>query len=265
MIDIHTHILSNLDDGADTPEMTLLMCAAALDADTRTIVATPHFMEGTYEKTSKNKIVEKVEELNKVLQENKIDITVFPGCEAFISLELPELLASGKCSTINGSQYLLVELPMSSIPLYTSNVFFELEIQGITPILAHPERNQEIIRDPKLIEGFLDKGVLVQINSGSITGRMGKRAQDTAWKLLNQGAAHFVSSDAHNLNSRKPGMKTAYDLVMKKCGKANADLLFKLNPQNILKNQSIEEMIPFDRNPLKKLVSSIRKIFPSIK
>lgn len=260
MIDIHSHILNNIDDGATTLEMSLSMCQAAFDAGTRAMIATPHFMEGNYDRASKNWVYLKVKELNRVLAENKVDITVYPGCEAFISLELPDLLASGKCATLNGSQYLLVELPMYSMPLYTDAVLDELELQGITTVLAHPERYSEIINDPKLINKFLDNGILIQINAGSITGRMGKRAQATAWELLNKRVVHFVSSDTHNLHSRKPSLKTAYNMVAKRFGKDNADLLFSINPESIIKNESIQEMLPFDKNPLRNLVFPLRRI-----
>lgn len=259
MIDIHTHILSDIDDGADTLETSLMMCAAAFESGTTAILATPHFMEGNYERACKKRVYEEVKKLNDVLslQNNRSCPKIYPGCEALISLELPELLASGECATMNASQYLLVELPMSSIPHYTDEVFYEIQLQGITPVLAHPERYSDIISDPKCINHFLDKGILVQINSGSLTGRMGKSVQQTALSLLNQRAVHFVSTDAHNMRSRKPRMKKAYDIVMKHFGKDNAELLFKINAENLIHNNSIQQMQPFRKNYFKMLLSPL--------
>lgn len=247
MIDIHTHILCDFDDGADTPEASFAMCAAALDADTRAVIATPHFMEGNYDRASKKRVYDEVEKLNEVISRERKNFTVYPGCEALISLELPQLVEAGICATLNGSQYLLVELPMYSTPLYTHDVLYELKLLGITPILAHPERYLDVINDPKSIKSYLDRGILIQINAGSIAGQRGKSVKNTALALLKQRAVHFISSDAHNMQSRKPGMKVAYQTVMKRFGKDNAELLFKKNPEKLLHNDSIDEMLPFRR------------------
>jgi len=239
MIDIHSHILPELDDGAPDPETSLAMAKTAVSEGIRSIIATPHFIEGSAETAKKEVVVERVEELNSCLKAHNIDLTIYPGNEIFISPEIPELLKKGELATLNNSRYVLLELPMGSIPVYTESVLYEIQLLGLTPVIAHPERNREIIENTGVTGKLADKDVLFQMNAGSITGFYGSSVKKTAWKLLREGIVSFVATDAHNNRSRTPAVREAYEAVRRKFGESMALELFSYNPERVLTDEGV--------------------------
>lgn len=197
MIDIHSHILPGVDDGARSIEESIKILQKAADAGVTTIVATPHVLEVP----SKSEWQEVSNVFNglkqKIVQEN-IHIEMILGAELFISPELPKTIKENRELTINNrNKYVLIELPMNEIPYFTKQIIFELQLQGIVPILAHPERYMEIQKDINKLVDFVRKGVLTQLNSGSLTGRYGKKVQKTAKRLLTNNLIYMIGSDVH--------------------------------------------------------------------
>jgi protein-tyrosine phosphatase len=240
MIDIHCHILPCVDDGASDMSQALDMASCAVKEGIICIIATPHFIEDSFGETTKQRIHDELAVFKKTLIENNINLEVYGGCEVFISPGVPDLVKQGVIFTLNGSRYLLIELPMGSIPIYTEEVFYELELQGITPILAHPERKREVIHRPEILLPYLEKGVLLQVNSGSLTGFYGEKVAKTAWRLLEKGMVHVIATDAHNTRSRAPMVRKAYDMVANRMGQVKAEILFSVNPERILLDQEVE-------------------------
>lgn len=233
-IDIHCHIIPGIDDGAQNYDIALNMLKIAQNNGTRKIIATPHYVYGNTRCgfiTNKDKCAE----LNRLAQNKGIDIEVYPGCEVFITHELIELYEQKLIDTLAGSEYMLIEFPMMSIPLYTDDVLYKLQLKGITPVIAHPERYSEIQKDMTLIENFVMRGIKIQVNSGSITGIYGREAKKTVFKLIEKGFVHYVASDAHSDRTRNPDLSRSAEFVERKFGTKVRDDLFINNPMRIIK------------------------------
>ena len=233
-IDIHCHIIPGIDDGALNYDMALNMLRIAQKSGTRHIIATPHYVHGNT-RYGFGTIIEKCAELNKLAENQGIDVVGYPGCEIFITPELIDLYNQKLIETLAVSKYMLIEFPMMSIPTYTDDILYKLQLKGITPIIAHPERYSEIQYKPELIESFVKRGILAQVNSGSITGMYGREAKKTALKLLRMGLVHFIASDAHSDNNRKPDLSKAAKVIERKFGAKVTEDLFINNPLKIIK------------------------------
>ena len=232
-IDIHSHIIPGIDDGAKDEAMALEMLKIAQKSGTGNIIATPHFVSGN-NGYGFGAIIEKCKHLNRLAFDAGIRITVYPGCEVFIDPELLRSLELGLIGTLAGSNYMLIELPMMNIPPYTDTVLYNLQLKGITPIIAHPERNIEIQYKPELTEAYTDRGILLQVNSGSITGIYGAEAKRTAIRLIKEGWVQFVASDAHSDIRRTPDMTDAAMVITKRFGLDMSEKLFALNALRII-------------------------------
>lgn len=197
MIDFHCHILPGIDDGAGDWDESIEMGRWLAGQGVTGVVATPHYLEGYYTPAAEE-VLAKTDELQKRLAKAGINLRVYPGCEAMITPELPELVRKGRVLTVNnGGKYLLVELPFMEIPIYTEDVLFRLRLNGITPIIAHPERNDILAADPGELVSLIRKGCLAQVNAGSFEGLYGRKAEKAAQKLARAGAVHFLGSDLH--------------------------------------------------------------------
>lgn len=219
MIDIHCHLLPNIDDGPSSWEESLEMARIASQDGIRVAITTPHWIQGTKWEPNPQEIKQKVYELNKRLKENEISLDVLPGMEVGISENLPKLVSSGEVLTLGGSRYLLVETPFVSIPHGIEEVIFNLKAMGIYPILAHPERNQELQRNPRKILELTGAGTFIQVTSGSLCGDFGERAKRCAVQFAKDGVIDAVASDAHSTERRPPvvtsGLKVLEELIGK--------------------------------------------------
>lgn len=233
-IDIHCHIIPGIDDGAQNYDVALNMLRIAQENGTRKIIATPHFVHGTT-RYGFSTIKEKCVELNQLAQNHGIDIGVYPGFEVFITPELIDLYEQKLIETLAASEYMLIEFPMMSIPAYTDDILYKLQLKGVTPIIAHPERYSEIQNNLKLLENFVMRGVQFQVNSGSITGMYGRESKKTALKLIEKGLIHFIASDAHSYRTRSPDLSQAAKVIEKKFGAKLREDLFTNNPMKIIK------------------------------
>lgn len=238
MIDLHTHILPFIDDGAEDMEMSLAMLEIAANDGITDIVVTPHFIPGSFDNTMEV-VLEQCERLTSAMKEKNLELRVYPGNEVFISPETPQLLSEGKICSLNRSRYVLIELPMSLVPEYTASVLYEVRLQGYTPIIAHPERNVMIGKNPGILAELVQQGCLAQVNATSITGLYGKDIQKVVMSLLDKGLVHFVSSDSHTCSGRSPKLSKARDIVRNRWGKETARLLFETNGACVINNSEI--------------------------
>jgi protein-tyrosine phosphatase len=208
VIDLHSHVLPGLDDGAVDLDEAIEMCRAAANDGIEVIAATPHVRDD-YPTTP-----EQMEDALVTLSEAAGDIVrLVGGGEIDIGqLERPreELL---RFALAGNPGYLLVETPYTGWPLDLSAKLFRLLAQGITPVLAHPERNAAVQQQPDLLEPIVAGGTLVQLTTASVDGRMGKRARSCAAALLDAGLAHLLASDAHAPSVRAIGMSAAAEAI----------------------------------------------------
>lgn len=229
MIDIHHHLLWGLDDGASSVEISLEMARIAAADGITHAVCTPH-ANGQFS-FEPRLIAEKRAELQRLLDTERIPLQLGQGCDFHMSYEnIQEAKAAPSRFSINGHGYLLVEIPDYGLPRGLTEIFYQLQLAGLTPILTHPERNPTLQSDvPRMVE-WLRRGVLVQVTAGSVIGRMGKQAERMAHALLAKRWVHFLATDAHNVSSRPPKMNEAFELVARKYGPEYARLLCVSNP-----------------------------------
>jgi protein-tyrosine phosphatase len=237
-VDIHSHIIPGIDDGAHGARTAKEMLILAAEGGTNHIVATPHYISGEINNTPAI-IEEGCGSLSQIVSESFLNLDIYPGSEVFISPDIPDLYDKGLITCINKSRYILVEFPQLQVPQYTNEVLYQLQLRGLVPIIAHPERYEAVRRSPGLIREMAGRGILTQINSVSLTGLYGTDIKKTAKKLIDNGIAHFVASDAHSCGERNPDMGKAYDYVTRKWGSDAADRLFRRNGLAVINNKEI--------------------------
>ena len=196
MIDIHSHILNNVDDGSDSLEDTLNILRKAEKAGFSDIILTPHYIENYYDNT-KDFINKKINELKQSLYREEIIVNLHQGNEIMLTDNTPKILQECDISSLANSRYILFELPFSNKMLNFENIIFELKEIGAIPVLAHPERYIYIQENPDELLKMMNLGILVQSNYGSFMGLYGKKAKVTAEILLKNKLIHFLSSDTH--------------------------------------------------------------------
>lgn len=261
VIDLHCHILPGLDDGAGDLEHSVQMARIAVLDGISGIVCTPH-MSPCFPGNNREVILAAVEALSARLMEEGIELELYPGCELAIDSDLPEEIEAGKLLTINDSgNFALLEMPAEMIPPHMSKFFWMLQVKGITPILAHPERNFQLIKHSSILLKWVEAGVLVQITGDSLRGRYGRTIGDFSLKLLKQRMAHFVATDSHNPGRRKPVLSGARRIVESTIGSEEMQKIFYEYPAEILdgKIPKVMPAISLEKKPC----SFIRRIFPS--
>ena len=229
MIDIHHHLLSGLDDGARSLDVSLAMAKMAAEDGITHIVCTPHASEQySYDPAL---VAAKLAELRHHLSDQKIPLVLGSGCDFHISYDnIQEAKAYPSRFSINGLGYLLVELPDYGISQGLTDIFYQLRLSNLTPVLTHPERNATLQRDPRRMIEWMRGGLLVQVTAGSLLGHMGKAAQRMSHQLLADRWVHFLATDAHNVTSRQPKMRDAYELIASKYSPDYAERLCVRNP-----------------------------------
>lgn len=242
MIDIHCHILPGLDDGPKDLQESIVMAKEAVAEGITSIIATPHF-NSKYENT-KEVILEKVIQLNEALGRENIPLTILPGQEPRIYGEILEDYEIDKVLTLNNSgKYLFIELPSNHVPRYTERLLYDIQMNDITPIIVHPERNQEIIENPNVLYNLVEKGTLTQVTASSVTGDLGKKIKKFSHQLIESNLTHFVASDAHNVTSRNFKLASAYAEIEKQYGIQMVYLL-RENAELLVEGKTVFKDIP---------------------
>ncbi len=239
MVDLHCHILPGVDDGPKSIEGSLSMLRKLESVGVESVVATPHLLRGSYE-TSLPERQEMVADLQKAADENDIKIQIELGVEYYLAPQILDDIDRLEEFTINNDgKYILIEMPMRIVPPSIEDIFFTLKMKGITPILAHPERNERICRNPNILFNLVLKGCITQINVGSILGNFGGEIKRIARELITHKLAHVVASDMHSADS--PTMEQAVPEVEKLVGKEQARLMFVDTPRRILAGEDIHQ------------------------
>ena len=204
MIDLHTHILPGVDDGAPDTDESIRMARAAADEGVRTIVCTSHRRKSF--PTPAQRVHDGIAELQPLINEQAIPVTLLPGLE--IALDQIEGMDDSELSlaTLGSGRWLLLEMPPKGWPLDLLEIMTALEIRGFRVVLAHPERNESVQVSPGRLREVVGRGALVQVTSLSITGALGTAAQRSAIGLIRSGLAHVIASDMHNTWGRVPGV-----------------------------------------------------------
>ena len=250
MIDIHAHILPGIDDGAMDMYDTLEMARIAADSGITRMIATPHCnLPGLYQNYFGEAYVSAVKKAREAIRKEGIPLELLPGMEVFSTPDLPGLLTSGKIMPLNQGRYLLMEFSFEEDPEYVEDLLERVCPTGVRPVIAHAERYHFVQDDPQLAYEWRKKGYLIQINKGSVLGKFGERAMDTAYALLEHHLVSAVASDAHSPLQRTPYMQDAWEALSGRFPERYLKILFEENPRRIC------ESLPTQRFPLKSFLS----------
>ena len=239
MIDFHTHILPNIDDGSRSIDETFNLIKEAKNVGFEGIISTSHYMENYYE-TDKPEREVWINAIYENLQAKNIDIRLYLGNEIYISENLIKLLEEGKASTINDTSYVLFEMPLNAEPMNLYDTVYQMIQCKLVPILAHPERYSYIQKEPDLVYDLVQKGVLMQANYGSIIGQYGEKAQIIVKKLLENNLIHFLGSDVHRQNTIYPKIPECLSEINSIIGEEKLQELTTENPKLALGNKRID-------------------------
>lgn len=242
MIDIHSHILPGIDDGAQTEVDSLQMARAAVNEGITTIVATPHHRNGKYD-NERNSIIRWVDTLNELIEKEGIPLTILPGQETRINGDMIAELENEIILPINNTKYVFVEFPSAHVPRYASQMLFDIQVAGYIPIIVHPERNQELIEHPNRLYEFVKKGALTQVTAASVVGKFGKNIQKFSRQIIEANLTHFIASDAHNTTTRGFAMNEAFQLIQNDYGDDYVYMYLE-NSQLLIDNQNVNRVEP---------------------
>ncbi len=258
MIDFHNHIIPNLDDGSKSVEMSLSMLKEAQSQGITDVVNTVHFQHPKlYAKnTSYDFVINEVKKMQEIANSNNIDIKIHAASEVFFQFNLTEIL-DNPITTFGNNKYMLIEFNTLSFPKGYEEELFKLQLKGITPIIAHPERYRGVQLNIELVKKWIERGFFIQIDCASILGGFGKNTQTAAMKLLENGLCHLVGSDAHNDKRRNFLLKDTLQKVGDIIGQ-EAEIVFKENAKNILSgNDCISYSVEIKRKTIFNKLYSI--------
>jgi len=232
MIDIHCHILPDIDDGPRTFEESVAMARMAAADGITGIVATPHLNEKLY---NPNEISRRVSWLNHLLRIEKIPVSIMRGADVSVLFKPGQI----EGFTINDTKYILVEFPHTHLPKNSNEILFQFVVNGYKPIITHPERNPSISANPNLLIQLLVNNMYVQITAGSLTGEFGKDAQQCAEHLLRVGVVDVIATDAHSIGHRQPRLSEGMQAAAKIVGMERAKQMVIGNPTKIISGMQI--------------------------
>jgi protein-tyrosine phosphatase len=238
-VDIHSHALPGVDDGADNLAMGLDMLRQAAAEGVDDVVLTPHYRSDDGPERGQM-LQQRFAEFAAAVAAAGIDLTLHLGAELAFRFGLAQLAATTSSARLAGGPYVLVDLPPGPLSPGLEQAFFEIRTAGFRPVLAHPERHRDLAADPGRIEGLRAQDLLLQIDAGSFRGRFGRRAQAAAIRLAESGQADFVGSDGHDLHKRPMALRSAYDQVSALAGQDEAQRLFVHNPRRVLAGEPIK-------------------------
>jgi len=235
LIDLHNHILPGIDDGSNSLEMSLCMAEQAIECGVTHIVCTPHIHQGYYDKS-----LDEIIEATKVFAQHlkKVGCRLKIACAAELRI-CPEIMSWYSNNTLpylgtwQNKRVILLELPHSHVPAGTDNLIRWLLKNNIQPLIAHPERNRDILADYRKFEMLKRCGCLFQLTAGSVIGRFSQPIKELAWKMLNEKSINVVASDTHNLERRPNDMGRCRDMMSEQLDSDYVTDLVDRTPRNI--------------------------------
>lgn len=239
-VDIHSHILPYMDDGAQDFDQALQMLDMAWEEGITHMIATPHYKQGRY-RADTQAVLQQVEELQGMAQDQGIPVQIYPGTEVFYRGGLEEKLDRGKLWTLNGTEYVLVEFAPLEEYSYIRNAVDEMLGMGYKPVAAHVERYRCFLRDADRVRELKTMGCRIQVNSGSVAGEFGYLSGRFTRGLIQKELVDYLGTDAHDLNKRRPLMKKCAEFLLKKCSQEYAyALLFGNAMTDLLPDESTD-------------------------
>jgi protein-tyrosine phosphatase len=243
LIDLHSHILPAVDDGAPDLEAALAMARMAAEDGIVAMACTPHFLPGLYDNNASD-IRSRIARLSDEIMQAGIKLELVVGADAHVRPDFLSCLREGRLLTLNDSRYVLVEPPHDIMPKRLDELFHNLQMAGYVPILTHPERLRWIEQNYSVIADLARSGVWMQITAGALTGRFGRRPHYWSRRMLAEGLVSFIASDAHNIRSRPPILSEAFSVAETEVGYGEAVNLVVTRPASILDDAPVEDVPP---------------------
>lgn len=239
LIDVHCHMLPGVDDGAKDQAMALKLAQVAVEQGISHILLTPHHMDSHY-LNHRQDVIEKTAVFQRILVSENIPLKIFPGQEVHLTGDLLDAVLTNDILFMDaGNRYLLLEFPHSEVPEYAEDMVFELTSRGITPVIAHPERNLGFQKKPDKLYDFVKMGCLTQLTSSSYMGVFGDKVQELTEKIIKANLGFVFASDAHNFEGRRFMMKETFKRLSEREGSEVAEQ-FNLNAKNILNGEDVD-------------------------
>ena len=260
MIDFHNHILPNLDDGSKSTEMSIKMLSHAEKQGITDVVNTVHYLHPKVDgiDISYDRIKGETKRLQSILDKASIKIKLHIGSEVYYQPNLIEY-KNDPIATIGKGKFMLVEFSPGFIPNTHKQTFFDLKMNGITPIIAHPERYKPVQSNINIIYDWLNAGCIIQVDAGSILGFLGKPAQIASEEIIKQNWCQILGSDAHDLHKRNFILDNALNIIIKWIGESSAMLLVSDYPRAIINGDPI--LVDFEENKLKNSMSILDRFY----
>ncbi|MFV1965098.1 MAG: tyrosine-protein phosphatase [Pirellulaceae bacterium] len=236
--DIHCHLLPGIDDGAGDWQTALAMARMAVAEGVHTVIATPHQL-GRHTRNHGKAIRSLVAQMQRELDRQGILLRVLAGADVRIEAGLLDQIQRGDVLSLGDiRRHVLLELP-HDLYLPLEPLLDDLHAAGMVGILSHPERNRGILQQPNIVRQLVDRGCLMQVTAGSLTGAFGRTVQRFSEKLIDKGLVHVVASDAHDLDRRSPRLTDAFRAVALRTGQATAVDLFCRNPAAVAAGEGV--------------------------
>jgi protein-tyrosine phosphatase len=239
MIDLHCHLLPGIDDGPETPAEALQLCKVAVAGGITHAIVTPHIHPGRWPNT-KASIAKDCGKLQRALIKRDIPLQVGFAAEVRLTDALMQQIENTEIpfyGEVDGYQIMLLEFPHGQIIPGSDKLVQWLLNHKIRPLIAHPERNKQVMKSPDQLKPFLEAGCWLQVTAGSVLGGFGERAKAVAHQLLQDDLVTVLASDGHNAGPRKPELREAYEYVAENFGEDTADCLMQRNPAAIAGGQ----------------------------
>ncbi len=251
-VDIHAHLLPDVDDGPPNWDVSLEMLEQGERDGIEQVVCTPHIFSAR-DFDREPLLTARFEELVHRSRKRGLSIALYMGSEIYIQ---PDLQLHRSLSTLAQNQrYFLVEFPMNTIPDFVAQRFFDLVVDQKIPVIAHPERNGRILTKPSNALELVKRGALLQLNAGSLLGQFGNTIQRVAMQLMDANIVHVIASDAHDATQRPFLLGAAFELVKQKWGERRAGMLFSENPKCILAGSSLPDLEAIDETAFNKMTT----------
>lgn len=231
LFDVHCHLIPYVDDGARNMEEAVRMLKMEYSQGVRYIIVTPHYRRGMFE-TPMEKVLSYFLKLRE--EGKKIGIQLFLGCEYHVEPDMLRKLREKERPCMASSRYVLAEYGYKTDPLFMLESLRELQGGGYLPIVAHVERYPRVCEDWDFLKELVQMGVFLQVNAGSVLGENGRAAKKFCRKLMKQDLLHYVGSDAHRVDVRRPRLGACADEVVRRMGREYAERIFVENPRKIV-------------------------------
>ncbi|MDI9469227.1 MAG: protein tyrosine phosphatase [Bacillota bacterium] len=240
MVDLHTHVLWGVDDGAQNLDMTMKMLWQYAEAGYTDIIITPHHDPSRYE-VPVDVVKEGVSRLTALAREMNLSFNFYPGHEIQLQAQTPQMLKRGELLSLNNSRYVMIELPFLTKPYYAKEILYRIQLLGYIPIISHPERYRYAQQDPPSFAALVGAGCLLQLNLSSLNATA--KEQEALNYFLRNGLYHVVATDAHNTEMRSPNQKEALYKLSQLVDATEYEKLTETNPRRVLLDQMIPDAL----------------------